>query len=108
MYFPHGSSPKFGTPIFNIGKKVKKRVIFEYNSQAIMSLRYDEDKKLIIFDHLSPPDPSLEGQYQYYGPDGSYDALKFKKGKWILLEDLDARNKRKSNKKTLQKYNQPK
>ena len=94
LYFPRGGRPKFGTPIFNMGKVVKKRVIFEFNSQAIMSLRYDEDKKLIIFDHLSPPDPSLEGQYQYYGPDGSYDALKFKKGKWVLMEDFDARNER--------------
>lgn len=108
LYFPRGSRPKFGTPIFNMGKSVKKRVIFEYSAQVTMSLRYDEDKKLIIFDHLSPSNPSLEGQYQYYGPDGSYDALKFKKGKWILLEDFDARNKGKSNKKTLQKYNQPK
>lgn len=108
LYFPRGDRPKFGTPIFNIGKVVKKRMIFEYSSQAMMSLRYDEDKKLITFDHLSPPNPSLEGQYQYYGPDGSYDALKFKKGKWILMEDLDTRNEGKSNKKTSQKYNQPK
>ena len=108
VYFPRGGRPKFGTPIFKMGKVVKKRVIFEYGSQAMMSVRYDEDNKMIVFDHLSPQNPSLEGQYHYYGPDGSYDALKYKKGKWILLKDFDARNKGKSNKKILQKYNPPK
>ena len=78
LYFPHESKPKFGTQIFDMGKTVKKRMIFEFSEQVTMSVRYDEDKKLIIFDHLSPPEPSLEGQYQYYGPDGVYNALKFR------------------------------
>jgi hypothetical protein len=31
--------------------------------------------------------------YQLYGPDLSYDGLKFEKGLWILQRDIDVRNK---------------
>jgi hypothetical protein len=59
-----------------------------------MSLRYEEDRKRIVFDHLSPPDASLKGQTQYYGPDLSYDAYYWKKGRWQLRENIDARNRK--------------
>ncbi|MFH1322167.1 MAG: hypothetical protein ABII90_16145 [Bacteroidota bacterium] len=106
--FTRNGKLQFGSPIFKMGKTVKKRVIFEYSSQVVISTKYFKDSKMIIFDHLSPSNPELKGQHQFYGPDGSYDALVFKKGKWELLEDIDARNKRESSKDILQKYNKPK
>ena len=39
----------------------------------------------------------LEGLPQYYGPDGSYDALEMKKGKWVTVEDVDVRNDKNKN-----------
>lgn len=82
----------FGDNIFLYEKKTPKRIIFEYSATAIMSLRYEDMKGMIVFDHLSPSNPSLVGQYQDYGPDFSYDGLKFKKGKWLQVIDVDARN----------------
>lgn len=99
MFFDDMGKLKFGAPIFQLPKKLQKRIVFEYSAQATMSLKYHKVKSflffkrnLIVFDHLSPPDLSLLNQFQYYGPDFSNDALKFKKGRWVYMEDVDARN----------------
>ena len=86
LYFS-GSKAQFGFPFFKKEKVYKSRVIFEYNSQAVMSLRYEEKKKMIIFDHLS----SGKGiqMASISGPDGTYDSFLFKNGRWELLEDVD-------------------
>ena len=34
----------------------------------------------------------LEGQFQYYGPDGSFDAFNMKKGKWDYEPAIDIKN----------------
>jgi hypothetical protein len=57
-----------------------------------MSLRYDPQKKMIVFDHLSPTKPSLEGQYEFYGPDFTYDGLKFEKGVWEHYQNIEITN----------------
>ncbi len=93
LSFNTDGSPRFGADLFKLEKKSPKRVIFEYAAQAVMSLKYNEDTRQIMFDHLSPSEPKLEGQFQYYGPDFSFDALEFKKGKWVYTPDVDARNK---------------
>jgi hypothetical protein len=105
LYFNPDGSPRFGADLFRLEKKSPKRVIFEYSAQVVMSLKYNEETRRIVFDHLSPSEPRLEGQFQYYGPDFSTDALEFKKGKWVYFPDVDARNK--SNQKDV-KYNDPK
>ena len=71
----------FGAPVFiGIGAG-NQRIIFEYSAELSMSLRYNEKRDLIIFDHLVPKSPELKGQFQFYAPDLSYDALRYKKGK---------------------------
>lgn len=105
LYFNSDGSPHFGANLFKMEKTTPKRLVFEYSAQATMSLKYDEDSKQIVFDHLSPVDSKFEGQYQYYGPDFSFDAFQFKKGKWHYYSDVDARN-RKSGKDV--NYNDPK
>jgi hypothetical protein len=84
--------PKFGAPIFKTEHGVKHRIIFEYTSQAVMSLRYNEKKKMIVLDNLSPSNPDLKGKYEYYGPDMSYDAFKFKSGKWNYFKNIQVGN----------------
>lgn len=74
---------------FKIENQNQKRIIFEYSSQAQMLLQYNEDLKMIVFDHLSPSSPKFEGNYHYYGPDFSYDAIYFDSNKWIYLSDID-------------------
>ena len=92
LSFENDGSLKFGAPIINYNKVTLNRLILEYSSKVSMSLNYDEKSKRIIFDHLSPIEEGLKGQYQFYAPDLSYDALKFKKGKWQHVENIDARN----------------
>jgi len=72
-----------------------------------MSLKFHEKKKknLIIFDHLSPTSPQLEGMYDFYVPDGSYDGFTWEKGKWIYIKDIDARSGKTRNDKL---FNDPK
>ncbi len=93
LSFSSKGEPVFGAPVFQMKKQKWSRIIFEYSPQAIMQLNYDEQKKMIVFDHLAPNDPMNTGRFQYYGPDFSVDGLKWKKGMWQLQEDLDAKNK---------------
>jgi hypothetical protein len=82
----------FCTNLIEYKKKLIDRLIFEYNEKATMMLRYDERNKMIVFDHLSPQKPSLEGNFQFYGPDFSYDALKFENGIWKYYSNIDVKN----------------
>jgi len=94
LYFSASGKPKFGKSIFKLDKEHRKnkRLIFEYNSQIVMSVQYDKRYKKIIIDHLRPEPKSMKGQYEFYVTDGSYDALEFTMGKWHLIEEFDAQN----------------
>ncbi len=81
--------PVFGAPIFQFGRVIKNRVVFEYSSRAVMFMRYVPERDMIIYDHLSPSSPRFEGQYRYYGPDFSYDGFRFDNGKWIHVPDIE-------------------
>jgi hypothetical protein len=87
---------EFGKPVFKAGGKARSRIILEYNSQANVSLNYNDDMNLIVFDHLSSSDPRPEakGMFNLYGPDMTYDAFKFKDGFWILQKDIEVKNER--------------
>jgi hypothetical protein len=87
-----GSTPKLGAPIFKVSDKIVKRVFFEHSERAYMSLKYDKERSLIIYDHLSPESPNLVGFYDYYIPDLSYDGMAWEKDKWIVKEDILALN----------------
>lgn len=87
MYI-NGSSVKFGQPIFKIGKEIKKRLFYEHSEDVTMVLRYEDDRKRIMMDHLAPESPNMTGHYSFYVPDLSYDALKYEDSKWVLHEDI--------------------
>ena len=92
LSFKKDGSPVFGKEVFKMPKKYPKRVMFEYNAQVTMTLQYNKDVNAIVFDHLIPKDKFLEGSPQFYGPDFSYDAFVFKRGKWNMEEDVDVKN----------------
>jgi hypothetical protein len=77
---------------FRLDLQMVNRVILEYSSQVVASLKYDPRLELIVFDHLSPMESFLTGNYRFYSPDGSFDGLGFEKGAFILRKDVDARN----------------
>ena len=91
--FSRYNNIKFGAPIFKDDKqKSKKRVIIEYNDQSPVSVQFNKKSKQIIFNNLVPQKKELEGIKAYYVPDGSFNAYEYKKGKWWLIKDIDARN----------------
>lgn len=82
----------FGASIFDDTKRLRNRVFFEHSERVTMSLRYQESNNWIVFDHLAPSQTSLEGQYEFYGPDFTFDAFQWEKGKWIFRANVDVRN----------------
>ncbi len=91
LFFDQSGNPVFGAPIFQIDNKVKKRIVFEYSAEAGMNLKYDEKLKMIVFDHLAPRESKYTGQYEYYGPDLTFDGIKFQKDHWVYKSNLDIR-----------------
>lgn len=76
----------------------KTRYILEYSNQVSVSLRYHANRKQIVFDHLTPMNPGVEGIYSFYVPDMSFDAFELKKGIWHLVQNVDIRGPKPSSK----------
>lgn len=105
MKFYKKDQLKFGEAMFKEdGEKTRRRVIFTYTEDAVMSVKYQKTKKeeMIIFDHLSSIVPGGDIDI-WQGPDGSYDGFLLENGKWVNLKDVDARTQ----KKFKSKYNNP-
>ncbi len=92
LTFGKNMEPIFGSNVFQVENNTLCRVIFEYSARVNMMLRYIPESKTIVFDHLSPSRPDFEDNYQFYGPDFTYDGFRFEKGRWIYVRDLDLRN----------------
>jgi hypothetical protein len=87
------NKPKFEKGLFLYGNSSLDRVVLEYSSQVSMSVRYDRGINMITFDHLEPLHPIYKNNFEFYGPDGSFDGLEFMDGIWIFHRDIDARNR---------------
>ena len=85
------NKPRFEQEVFSNGNELVDRVVLEYSNQVAISVRYDPMLDLITFDHLVPLHPIYKTNFEFYGPDGSFDGLEFSDGTWILQEDIDAR-----------------
>jgi len=105
LYFA-GAHVKLGSPIFKMKDGIYKRVFFEHSERSVMSLNYDFQRQRIIFDHLSPESPGMEGFYEYYVPDMSYDAMQFVNNKWLLVEDVIGVNSKDPKKITISYINE--
>jgi hypothetical protein len=82
LYFVDGE-PRFGAPVFDLKRKNKfYRMVFEFNNQATMALRYDEKRKYLIFENIVPDKPSNAAFFEHYFPDGTFDYLIWKNGIW--------------------------
>jgi hypothetical protein len=92
LWFNDLHEPVFGKPVFHYQKRMQCRIVFEYSAKVSMSLKWNDKMDMIVYDHLSPAQPSYAGNYQYYGPDLSFDGLRFDKGIWESVEDIDVRN----------------
>jgi hypothetical protein len=94
LWFSEQDEPVFGKPVFHYQEQLQSRILFTYSAKAVMSLTWNSHLDMIAYDHLSPSQPSYTGNYLYYGPDFSYDGLRFDKGIWESVEDIDVRNRK--------------
>lgn len=101
-----GDKVTLGDPVFNIeGVGIKRRIVLEHNAQALITLKYNEPKFTIMFDHLVPEAPWADGIYDFYIPDGSYDGFELQEdGTWLYKPDVDARREKSDSDKL---YNEP-
>ena len=107
MSFQSNGNIKFGLPYFTYPNgKTKRRVVFQYNKQSYMSLKYFKERKeeLIIFDHLIPKSPQLEGMFDWYVTDLSFDAFKLENEKWVFIGQVNKNSKKDSKNRP---YNNP-
>jgi hypothetical protein len=85
----NGEKLKLGAPIFETEHGTQKRVMYEYNNEVSMSLRYYMKKKCIVLDHLAPKSAASYQVYSDYGPDGTYDMFMWKKDKFEFLDNIE-------------------
>lgn len=95
-----GTTPRFGSDVFDgldaKGKpwRVRKsRLVYGFNFEVKMSLKWAAQEGMIVMDHLSPSRQDLSGQWSFYGPDLSYDGYRWEKNRWMYVRDIDARQK---------------
>jgi hypothetical protein len=92
LTFNEQNYPIFPQRLFVYNGKPQNRIVYEYNERAQMMLEYNEHMKMIVADHLSPSRPTMEGQYQFYGPDFTYEGFSFEEGAWQQKSDIIVTN----------------
>ncbi|MNK33165.1 hypothetical protein D3C87_516430 [compost metagenome] len=84
----------FGKSIFEIKKKAtnKNRIVFEYNKKNSMTLTFDKQANMIVFDHLAPYESNMEGNLEYYVSDSSFDGYSISYPRLYFKENVELRN----------------
>lgn len=86
----NNDEPIFGGPYFNFpdsSKKISNRFIMEYKEYASPRLNYDTVMNMIVCEHTFSETGEPQKKYTYI-PDGDYDGLQWKDGKWVFVEKL--------------------
>jgi hypothetical protein len=91
LTFQNGE-PVFGGPYFSfqdnsLKKKSIARYVMEYKKNAGPRLTYDNEMDIIIYEHLISETGEPQKKYTYI-PDGDYEGLKWKDGKWVHIEKV--------------------
>lgn len=84
--------PVFGAPFFSyaedtIPKRTRNRMILEYKKDATISLSYNQDMDMIVYDHLIS-ETNQPGKPSTFVPDLDYEGFKWKGGKWTHIEKV--------------------
>ncbi len=92
MTFDQRNEPVFGGQYFNYQQDSMKRgtqyrYSLEYKKEARAILKYDEDSKMIIVDHLISETDEPDNKWTYV-PDGDYEAFKWQNGQWLHVDKL--------------------
>lgn len=89
LYFTDKGQPRFGKMMVKVGRKKSKRLVFEYNKRASMMIQYDSQLGMIVMDHLSVMGDQDTDNPMFFGPDMSYDGLKFEDDMWIYTPKIE-------------------
>ncbi len=84
----------FGEKCFNKDNEISSRVVIEYSSEAVVSLRM-KNSKCAVFDHLVSVSDDHRNDPKYMGSEFSFDGYVRKKGMWMFVSNIDVRNKKK-------------
>jgi hypothetical protein len=92
LTFNERDEPVFGGKYFTFEKDSIKRdpqfrFNLEYKKEARAILKYDQESKLIIVDHLISETDEPDNKWTYV-PDGDYEAFKWQNGKWMHIDKL--------------------
>ena len=92
LTFDERNEPVFGGKYFtfdndSIKRAPQYRFDLEYKKEARAILKYDDDSKLIIVDHLISETDEPQKKWTYV-PDGDYEAFKWENGKWVHINKL--------------------
>ena len=58
-----------------------------YKKNAAPRLTFDKDMGIILYEHLISESNEVKKKYTYI-PDGDYEGLKWKDGKWVHIEKV--------------------
>lgn len=76
-------------------RKGESLFVLQYSWESTPVLRYDENEKIIIFDHLVPAPSVYDRDNISFVSDGTYEAFVLKKDRWMWEEILEI-NKQKT------------
>lgn len=88
----NNGQPVFGGSFFSFPNssthpRSMARYIMEYKKNASPKLSLDKELNMIIFEHLVSETGEVQKKYTYI-PDGDYEGLKWKDGKWVYIEKV--------------------
>ncbi len=88
----NNGDPVFGGPYFSFPgnsdeKNFGARFIMEYKKNASPRLTYDLDQDMIIYEHMISETGEPQKKYTYI-PDGDYEGLQWKDGKWVHIDKV--------------------
>ncbi|WP_293301914.1 hypothetical protein [Pedobacter sp. UBA4863] len=84
----------FGRNVFQMPKNnpVRNRIVFEYNKQNTMTLTFNKQANMIVFDHLAPYEANMVGNFEFYASDLSFDGYTLNYQKLYLKENIQLKN----------------
>jgi len=84
---PSREGMRYGTSRIDVQGLRTRRLVLSYREDVTAMLRWEGPARRVVMDHLSTP-PGVQSPL-LAGPDLTYDALVWRKGRWILLENVD-------------------
>jgi hypothetical protein len=93
LTFNGQGQPVFGGDYFSFNRQDTvwtpgwKRFNIEFKKEGRARLTYDEEKKVIVYDHLVSESNEPIRKYTYI-PDGDYEGLKWEGGKWVHVDNV--------------------